>query len=75
MTKGKWNRASHPRPKFLVACATVSEWEQAHVIASSMDMSISAMLRQLLKDQYYRLAKGEYIPSPEQSLDLSEVEQ
>jgi hypothetical protein len=69
MAKGKWSR-NGPRPKFIVTCVSDQELDLARVTARSMNMSVSAMLRQLLIDQYYRLATGNYVPIPEQSLDL-----
>ena len=74
MSKGKWSRDNAPRPKFIITSVTLQEYDLCHTIARSMGLTISALMRRLIQDQYYRLASNSYVPSPEQSLNLSEVE-
>ena len=70
--KGKWNRDKQPRPKFLVACASIQEWREAHIVAAAMGLPISKMIRQLIADQHANLiAGGNYVTSiPEVTLNL-----
>jgi hypothetical protein len=74
--RGKWSRDHHPRPKFITTSVTVEEYEQAHICAKALNLSISAWLRQVIADQYYLLQQGKVYKSPilENKLDLGEVE-
>lgn len=75
MTKGRWSRSHAPRSKFVITSVTIQESDLAHTLAAAMGLTISAMMRLLIQEQFYRLSTGTYAPIPEQSLDLKvEVE-